>query len=86
MTPAQVILSWAVQRGTSVIPKTANKSRLQENLCIAPLNQKHFATIDTLSTTIESGPIRFLDPSEHLGFDIFDEEIDQPVENQAPWD
>ncbi|TGO07908.1 hypothetical protein BTUL_0237g00040 [Botrytis tulipae] len=81
-----VILSWAVQRGTSIIPKTSNESRLSENLSIAPLSEEHFAIIDGLAITIESGPVRYLDPSKHLGFDIFHEELDQPVDNQAPWD
>lgn len=31
-TPAQVLLAWAVTRGTSVIPKTVKPARLQENL------------------------------------------------------
>lgn len=31
-TPAQVVLKWGVQRGTSVIPKSSNPSRLRENL------------------------------------------------------
>jgi len=30
-TPAQVVLRWAVQRGTAVIPKTTNVARLAEN-------------------------------------------------------
>ncbi|MGI9474393.1 MAG: aldo/keto reductase [Rubripirellula sp.] len=33
-TPAQVLLRWGVQRGTSVVPKTANVDRLKENLAI----------------------------------------------------
>jgi D-xylose reductase len=33
-TEAQVVLRWAVQRGTAVIPKTTNKDRLVENLSI----------------------------------------------------
>lgn len=86
MSPAQVILSWAVQRGTSVILKTSNESRLPENLSIGPLSKEHFAIIDDLATTIESRPVRYLDSSKHLGFDIFDEELDQPVYNHAPWD
>ncbi|KAK6612606.1 putative alcohol dehydrogenase [Botrytis cinerea] len=86
MTPAQVILSWAVQRGTSIIPKTSNENRLSENLCTAPLSEEHFAIIDGLATTIESGPVRYLDPRDYLGFDVFDETADQPVDNQAPWD
>jgi len=31
-TPAQVLLRWGVQRGTSVVPKTSRPERLRENL------------------------------------------------------
>jgi D-xylose reductase len=31
-SPAQIVLRWAVQRGTSVIPKTTRPERLRENL------------------------------------------------------
>ena len=30
-TPAQVVLRWGIQRGTAVIPKTSQFSRLKEN-------------------------------------------------------
>jgi D-xylose reductase len=33
-TPAQVVLRWGVQRGTSVVPKTTNPERLQVNLSL----------------------------------------------------
>lgn len=33
-TPAQVVLRWGVQRGTSVIPKTSRPERLVENLSL----------------------------------------------------
>ena len=33
-TPAQVVLRWGVQRGTSVIPKTSRVERLAENLLV----------------------------------------------------
>ena len=33
-TPAQVVLRWGVQRGTSVIPKTSRLERLPENLAV----------------------------------------------------
>jgi D-xylose reductase len=33
-SPAQVLLRWGVQRGTSVVPKTSNVDRLTENLAI----------------------------------------------------
>ncbi|MEA5403199.1 aldo/keto reductase [Arcicella sp. DC2W] len=31
-TPAQIMLAWAINRGTSVIPKSVNPQRLKENL------------------------------------------------------
>jgi D-xylose reductase len=33
-TPAQVVLRWAVQRGTAVVPKTSRPERLRENLAL----------------------------------------------------
>lgn len=34
-SPAQVVLRWAVQRGTAVIPKTSRPERLRENLALS---------------------------------------------------
>jgi alcohol dehydrogenase (NADP+) len=36
-TPAQIMLAWAVNRGTSVIPKSVNPKRLKENLLSADI-------------------------------------------------
>lgn len=36
-SPAQVMLAWAVNRGTSVIPKSVNPERLKENLAAADI-------------------------------------------------
>jgi D-xylose reductase len=33
-TPAQVVLRWGIQRGTSIIPKTTRPERLRENLAL----------------------------------------------------
>jgi alcohol dehydrogenase (NADP+) len=57
---------------------------MKQNLELKRLPEDLFGVIDQLSA--ERGPTRFLDPSRHLGFDIFDEENDQPVANSAPWD
>jgi len=36
-TPAQVLLAWAMQRGTAVIPKSVHPERLQQNLAAQDL-------------------------------------------------
>lgn len=83
VTPAQVCLSWAVQRGIPIVPKSVQRAHLEQNLHLTRLPDDLFKIVDTVSS--EKGPIRFLDPSRHTCFDIFDEENDQPVENKAPW-
>jgi len=49
-TPAQVLLRWGVQRGTSVIPKTSRPERLAENLAILDfvLSAEHMGAIGGL--------------------------------------
>ncbi|KAI1209725.1 aldo-keto reductase [Annulohypoxylon truncatum] len=84
MTPAQVCLSWAVQRGIPVVPKSVNEAHMKQNLLLRRLPDDSFAVVDQLSS--ERGPLRFLDPGRHIGFDIFDEEEDQPIDDSAPWD
>lgn len=57
---------------------------MKQNLQLRRLPEDMFAIVDQLS--LERGPLRFLDPSRHIGFDIFDEEKDQPVADSAAWD
>ena len=68
-------------RGVSVIPKTARVERLAENLELATLGPEQMKDISALGSTV--GPVRYLDPKEHVGFDVFDEELDQPVADVA---
>ncbi|EJD00148.1 Aldo/keto reductase [Fomitiporia mediterranea MF3/22] len=46
VTGAQVLLSWAVQRGTSIVPKTLNEERLKENVSLINLGPEEMATLD----------------------------------------
>ncbi|KAI1759680.1 NADP-dependent oxidoreductase domain-containing protein [Hypoxylon sp. FL1150] len=80
----KVCLSWAVQRGIPVVPKSVSEVHMGQNLRLKRLPEDMFAVVDRLS--LEKGPLRFLNPSRHIGFDIFDEMNDQPVEDRAPWD
>jgi alcohol dehydrogenase (NADP+) len=65
-------------RGVSIIPKTTRQDRLAENLELLRLASEHFDYISSLSQ--ETGIVRYLDPKDYIGFDIFDETEDQPVE------
>ncbi|PTB69394.1 aldo-keto reductase [Trichoderma citrinoviride] len=84
ISPAQVCLSWAVQKGIPAVPKSVQSVHMKQNLELTRLSDEDFRVVDQLAA--ERGPVRFLDPSRHLGFDIFDEENDQPLANSAPWD
>ncbi|KAI0731715.1 Aldo/keto reductase [Fomitopsis betulina] len=46
VTSAQVLLSWGVQRGTAVIPKTVRPERLRQNLQLVNLSAAEIGTLD----------------------------------------
>ncbi|KPK56776.1 MAG: aldo/keto reductase [Gammaproteobacteria bacterium] len=50
LTPGQVLIAWALHRGTSVIPKSSNPGRLKENFAAASveLDDEAMAEIDGL--------------------------------------
>lgn len=50
-TPAQVVLRWGIQRGTSVIPKTSRIERLSENLAVFDfeLSSEDMAAVSALN-------------------------------------
>ncbi|KAI0408778.1 NADP-dependent oxidoreductase domain-containing protein [Xylaria palmicola] len=79
---AQIALSWAVQKGIPVVPKSVQEHHLRQNLQLFRLCDTDFQSIEDLSS--RRGPVRFLDPSPHIGFNIFDEENDQPTADKAP--
>lgn len=51
-TPAQVLIKWAVKRGTAVLPKSVTPTRLTENLNAVDisLSEQDMAAIATLDT------------------------------------
>ncbi|VDC01485.1 unnamed protein product [Peniophora sp. CBMAI 1063] len=49
-TPGQILLSWGVQRGTSVIPKSENEERLRKNITVVKLEDADVKMIDELHT------------------------------------
>ena len=60
-TPAQVVLRWAVQRGTSIVPKTSREDRMRENLELSDfeLTDEQMQTIGQLNQNR-----RFNDPGD----------------------
>ena len=48
-TAANVALSWAVQRGTSVAPKSTNEKRMKQNITLLKLSDDEMKQIDSIS-------------------------------------
>lgn len=67
-----------------MIPKTVREDRLAENLAVFRLREEDFCKINSLAS--QTGTVRYLDPSNHIGFDVFSEQCDEPVMSSAPWD
>ncbi|KAF7730532.1 hypothetical protein EC973_001913 [Apophysomyces ossiformis] len=65
---AQILLSWGVQRGVSVIPKSVTASRIVENFQDIELEQGDF---ETLSKLAEANEKRLVDPSVFWKVEIF---------------
>ncbi|KAI3621341.1 aldo-keto reductase [Moniliophthora roreri] len=72
ITPAQVIISWHVQRGTVVLPKSVTPCRVEENIHITKLPDELFEKLEKAATSHK--PERGSNPSKSWGldFDIFD--------------
>ncbi|CEI90760.1 Putative Alcohol dehydrogenase [Rhizopus microsporus] len=69
VTPAQILLSWGIHRGCSVIPKSVTPSRIVSNLQAVKLDTKDFQALEELVTTKTAE--RLVDPSSLWGVDIY---------------
>ncbi|RPA86308.1 aldehyde reductase 1 [Ascobolus immersus RN42] len=47
-TFAQLAISWAVKRGTSLVPKSTKPERIEDNLKVVELSEEDFEAIDTI--------------------------------------
>lgn len=52
VSPGVVSLSWAVQRGIVVIPKSGNKGRIEGNIRLVTLSDEEMARVNSASETI----------------------------------
>jgi 2,5-diketo-D-gluconate reductase A len=57
-TPTQVIIRWHIELGNLVIPKTANPTRLLENISVFDFNldEEDMSAIATLDSGLRTGP------------------------------
>lgn len=58
-TPAQIVLRWAVQRGTAIIPKTTKPERMDENIDLFNFS---LTSEEMLSISKLNKNMRFNDP------------------------
>lgn len=74
-TPAQVVLRWGVQRGTAIIPKTARKERLKENLALFDfeLSEEEMQAISALNSNRRfNDPAVFCEAAFNTFYPIYD--------------
>ncbi|KDR82531.1 hypothetical protein GALMADRAFT_237878 [Galerina marginata CBS 339.88] len=69
ITPAQLYISWHVQRGTIVLPKSVNSARIEENFGVVALPDSAIQRLEIAATSHK--PLRTVDPSKNWGVDIW---------------
>jgi alcohol dehydrogenase (NADP+) len=60
------------------------EERLTENMELFRLSDEHMARISHIAEV--KGTVRYLDPRNHIGFNIFNESADEPVESAGSSD
>ncbi|WEW55102.1 hypothetical protein PRK78_000530 [Emydomyces testavorans] len=78
-TPAQIILAHLIMLGVSVIPKSNSLTRISENFdCLVELSAEDHALLGQLMGANGEKAVRNLETREYLGFDNFNEDIEEP--------
>ncbi len=67
ISPAQVLLSWAIQRETVPLVRTSKLDRVQENFRVKELSSASFSILNSLKTRH-----RFIDAADWAGHQVFD--------------
>jgi diketogulonate reductase-like aldo/keto reductase len=68
MDAGQVLIAWAIQRGTVVLPKSVTEHRIISNFQVKELPKEAFDRLNAMEKHH-----RYNDPSGKWGYDIFDE-------------
>ncbi|RPA81632.1 Aldo/keto reductase [Ascobolus immersus RN42] len=72
--PSQIILSWGLQRGTGIVPKSNDPERIELNAELVELAREDFERVEGLKG--EGEEVRFYNHERLIGFDIFDEKVE----------
>ncbi|KAI0163253.1 putative alcohol dehydrogenase [Pestalotiopsis sp. NC0098] len=81
VTPAAVLLKWAIQRGTTVVPKSYDAAHIVDNLAapsMADISVQEMSDILGLRAT--KGFVRFTDHRKYWGFNIHSEARENSLE------
>lgn len=74
-----MILCYLLCREISVIPKSNREARIRENMdCIFDLLDEDFRALDELVGVDGESGTRNLESLEYLGFDNYNEEVEEP--------
>jgi glycerol 2-dehydrogenase (NADP+) len=49
VSPATVLISYQVNRGCSVLPKSVTAARIEQNLRVIPISQDDMAALDSMA-------------------------------------
>ncbi|KIV84603.1 hypothetical protein PV11_00375 [Exophiala sideris] len=78
LDPGQVLISWAVQRGTIALPKSVTEKRIKSNIQDSILPEEAIQKLNALERHK-----RFNFPGTRWGYDIFDEAGEESVAKSA---